>query len=204
MGLGKTVQTLVLHPAPARARSRGANLIVVPTSVLPNWEREAQKFVPGLRQLIIYARAGRACSRDRQSDLVVTTYALLRRDLDELLKFVFNTTILDEAQKHQKPQHHHRRSVRRLSAKTRLCLSGTPSRTPLRAVVAVRVSHARDFWAAQNAFQRGIVKPIKTVDEETLEISARPGETFICGAPSPRWPRTCRPMVGKRLLLRAA
>ena len=63
----------------------GPNLIVVPTSVLPNWERESEKFVPHLKRLIIYGTRREGMFRKvADSDIVVTTYALLRRDLEEL------------------------------------------------------------------------------------------------------------------------
>jgi len=69
MGLGKTVQTLAFIQHMVESRFEGPNLIVVPTSVLPNWEREAEKFVPGLRRLTIYGtrREGMFISRNRTS-----------------------------------------------------------------------------------------------------------------------------------------
>jgi non-specific serine/threonine protein kinase len=180
MGLGKTVQTLAFIQHLKETGAEGPNLIVVPTSVLPNWEREGQKFVPGLRQLIIYgARREGMFKKIAESDLVVTTYALLRRDLDELLKFEFNTVILDEAQNIKNPNTITARSVRRLTAKTRLCLSGTPIENNLFELWSLFEFLMPGFLGGQNAFQRGIVKPIKDGDEETLDYLRGRVKPFI-------------------------
>ena len=99
MGLGKTIQTLSFIQHMVNHGHEGPNLIVVPTSVLPNWEREAEKFVPGLRRLTIYGTRREGMFKHiAESDLIITTYALLRRDLEEMEKYEFNTVILDEAQ----------------------------------------------------------------------------------------------------------
>jgi len=180
MGLGKTVQTLSFIQYLAESENRGPNLIIVPTSVLPNWEREAQKFVPELKQLIIYgARREGMFKHIAESDLVVTTYALLRRDLDELLKFEFNSIILDEAQNIKNPNTITARSVRRLSARTRLCLSGTPIENNLFELWSLFEFLMPGFLGGQNAFQRGIVKPIKDGDEETLDYLRGRVKPFI-------------------------
>ncbi|WP_300161083.1 DEAD/DEAH box helicase, partial [Solidesulfovibrio sp.] len=170
MGLGKTVQTLSFIQHNVERGARGPNLIIVPTSVLPNWEREADKFVPDLKQLIIYgARRENMFKKIGESDLVITTYALLRRDLDELLKFEFAAIILDEAQNIKNPNTITARSVRRLNGKTRICLSGTPIENNLFELWSLFEFLMPGFLGGQNSFQRGIVKPIKDGDEETLE-----------------------------------
>ena len=127
MGLGKTIQTLSYLQHLKNIGIDGPNLIVVPTSVLPNWEREAEKFVPELKRLTIYgAKRDDLFQHIPDSQLVVTTYALLRRDLDELLKYEYVSVILDEAQNIKNPNTITARSVRKLQAGLRLCLSGTP------------------------------------------------------------------------------
>ena len=127
MGLGKTVQTLAFIAHMIQQHYEGPNLIVVPTSVLPNWEREAEKFVPHLRRLTIYGTRREGMFKHiAESDLIITTYALLRRDLEEMEKYEFNTVILDEAQNIKNPNTITARAVRRIRARMRLCLSGTP------------------------------------------------------------------------------
>ncbi|MDD4952566.1 MAG: SNF2 helicase associated domain-containing protein, partial [Desulfovibrionaceae bacterium] len=80
MGLGKTVQTLAFLQHVMEKGHRGPNLIIVPTSVLPNWERETAKFTPDIKLLTIYgARREDLFKKIKDSDLIITTYALLRR-----------------------------------------------------------------------------------------------------------------------------
>ncbi|MDR1945665.1 MAG: DEAD/DEAH box helicase [Desulfovibrio sp.] len=169
MGLGKTVQTLSFIQHMAEHGSDTPNLIVVPTSVLPNWEREAEKFVPGLKLLTIYgAKREGMFKKISKSDLVLTTYALLRRDLEELQKYEFNTVILDEAQNIKNPNTITARSVRRIKAGMRLCLSGTPIENNLFELWSLFEFLMPGFLGAQHSFRRSIVRPIKDGDDETL------------------------------------
>lgn len=130
MGLGKTVQTLawlawlketyVNKPKPA--------LVICPASVLHNWRREAEKFVPDMRVLVLESGPARHNLRRQipQYDLIVTNYALLRRDLEALNKFEFRAVILDEAQFIKNPAAQVSISVKQLRAEHRLALTGTP------------------------------------------------------------------------------
>jgi len=180
MGLGKTVQTLSFIQHMVEKGHREPNLIVVPTSVLPNWDREAQKFVPNLKRLIVYgAKRESLFKKIAESHLVVTTYALLRRDLDELLNFEFNSIILDEAQNIKNPNTITARAVRRLHGKARLCLSGTPIENNLFELWSLFEFLMPGFLGSQNSFQRGIVKPIKDGDEETLSYLRGRVKPFI-------------------------
>ncbi|AAS96558.1 Snf2 family protein [Nitratidesulfovibrio vulgaris str. Hildenborough] len=180
MGLGKTVQTLSFVQHMVESGKIGPNLIVVPTSVLPNWEREAQKFVPELKRLIIYGtrREGMFKLID-ESDLVVTTYALLRRDLEELQNHTFNCIILDEAQNIKNPNTITARSVRRIKADMRLCLSGTPIENNLFELWSLFEFLMPGFLGSQHAFQRGVIKPIKDGDCETLDYLRTRVRPFI-------------------------
>ncbi|MDR0339099.1 MAG: DEAD/DEAH box helicase [Desulfovibrio sp.] len=171
MGLGKTVQTLSFIQHMIEHGSDKPNLIVVPTSVLPNWEREAEKFVPGLKILTIYGtRREGMFKKIKKADLVLTTYALLRRDLEELQKYDFNTIILDEAQNIKNPNTITARSVRRINADMRLCLSGTPIENNLFELWSLFEFLMPGFLGAQHAFRRGVVRPIKDGDDETLSF----------------------------------
>jgi len=180
MGLGKTIQTLSFVQALHNNGTRGPNLIVMPTSVLPNWEREAAKFVPDLKRLTIYGtKRDKMFKAIPDSDLVMTTYALLRRDLDELLKFDFDCIILDEAQNIKNPNTITARSVRKLSSKQRICLSGTPIENNLFELWSLFEFLMPGFLGSQHSFQRGIVKPIKDGDEETLDYLRSRVRPFI-------------------------
>ena len=159
---------------------QGPNLIIVPTSVLPNWEREAQKFVPDMKRLLIYgARRENKLKKIKDAELVMTTYALLRRDLDELMKYEYNSIILDEAQNIKNPNTITARSVRKLNAKFRLCLSGTPIENNLLELWSLFEFLMPGFLGSQHAFQKGFVKPIKDGDQETLEYLRARVKPFI-------------------------
>lgn len=180
MGLGKTVQTLAFIQHMVERKYTGPNLIVVPTSVLPNWEREAEKFVPNLKKLIIYGTRREGMFRHiESSDLIITTYALLRRDLEELEKHEFNTVILDEAQNIKNPNTITARAVRRINARMRLCLSGTPIENNLFELWSLFEFLMPGFLGSQHAFQRGIVKPIKEGDAESLDYLRARVKPFI-------------------------
>lgn len=171
MGLGKTVQTLAFIQYMLEHGHEGANLIVVPTSVLPNWEREAQKFVPSMSKLVIYGNKRQNLFKDiDRYNLVLTTYALLRRDLEQLKKHEFNSIILDEAQNIKNPSTITAVSVRQINARMRLCLSGTPIENNLFELWSLFEFLMPGFLGAQHAFQRGVVKPIKEGDNETLDF----------------------------------
>ncbi|HWB74213.1 MAG TPA: DEAD/DEAH box helicase [Nannocystaceae bacterium] len=115
MGLGKTLQAL--------CAIAGRTLVVAPTSVLPNWLAEIAKFRPSLRACN-YHGAGRKLERD--ADVVLTTYALLRLDQDVLAAEHWDCVVLDEAQAIKNPDSQVARAAFRLDGKFKLALTGTP------------------------------------------------------------------------------
>jgi len=180
MGLGKTIQTLAFLQHMKNRGVKGPNLIVVPTSVLPNWDREAEKFVPNLTRLIVYGtHRENIFHKITHSDIVLTTYALLRRDLEELEQYDFNTIILDEAQNIKNPNTITTKSVRNINARMRLCLSGTPIENNLFELWSLFEFLMPGFLGSQHAFQRGVMKPIKEGDLETLEYLRTRVKPFI-------------------------
>ncbi|MCL4180180.1 MAG: DEAD/DEAH box helicase [Verrucomicrobia bacterium] len=129
MGLGKTLQTLAwLAWLREQSKRPKPALVICPASVLHNWEREAHRFTPDLKVLVLASGAARHNLRQQipQHDLIVTNYALLRRDLDALQKFAFRVIILDEAQFIKNPTAQVTQSVKQLEGDLRLALTGTP------------------------------------------------------------------------------
>jgi SNF2 family DNA or RNA helicase len=129
MGLGKTLQTLAwLAWLQANSAQRRPSLVICPASVLHNWRREAERFTPKIKTLVLESGAARHNLRRQipQHDLIVTNYALLRRDLEALLKFSFRVVALDEAQFIKNPEAQITLSVKQLIAEQRLALTGTP------------------------------------------------------------------------------
>lgn len=127
MGLGKTVQTLALLQAEKEKSIPNATLLMMPTSLIYNWKREARKFAPALK---IYDYTGTNRQKDislfEGYDLVVTSYGIVRRDIEELTAYYFNYVILDESQAIKNPSSNISKAVRKLNAKHRLILTGTP------------------------------------------------------------------------------
>lgn len=131
MGLGKTLQTLcwiAYQLEGDKRKKRSPALVICPASVLHNWRREAEQFVPRLKVLVLESGLARHSLRRKipQHDLIVTNYALLRRDLDALQKFDFCAIVLDEAQYIKNPAAQVTQSVKQLGANHRLALTGTP------------------------------------------------------------------------------
>jgi hypothetical protein len=129
MGLGKTVQLLALICG-ERADDAGPTLLVCPMSLVGNWEREAARFTPDLR-VHVHHGAERPKGKAFQavvaaSDLVVTTYGLLLRDIDALREMSWRRVVLDEAQAVKNAATRAAVAVRSLSSAHRFAVTGTP------------------------------------------------------------------------------
>ncbi len=141
MGLGKTIQALVWLARLVNLRPEGGpSLVVCPASVLHNWEREAERFAPGLRVLALTAGSERHALRPQipDHDIVLTNYSLLRRDREELGAIAWRAVILDEAQNIKNPDAAVSRAARSLRAQHKLALTGTPLE-----------NRALDLWSIQ-------------------------------------------------------
>jgi SNF2 family DNA or RNA helicase len=127
MGLGKTVQTLAMLQYQKENGSLNASLLIMPTSLIYNWEMEAKKFCP---QLKVFVYTGTNREKNAQQfenyDLVLTSYGIARLDIDILCDYYFNYVILDESQAIKNPKSNIARAVKKLNAKRRLILTGTP------------------------------------------------------------------------------
>ncbi|MEP7015979.1 MAG: DEAD/DEAH box helicase, partial [Verrucomicrobiota bacterium] len=136
-------------------QGNGPALIVCPTSLVTNWQNEAQKFTPELKTLVLEG-ANRAAlfSSIKAADMVITSYALLRRDIDDLRKFQFSTAVLDEAQHIKNPETQNAQSAFALRAKHRFVLTGTPMENSV-----------RDLWSIMNFSLPGYLGPHKDFRE---------------------------------------
>ncbi len=158
MGLGKTIQTIALllslkqekKTKPLRA------LIVAPTSVVTNWVREIERFAPALTTALWHG-AGRKEQADEleSSNVIITSYALLRRDIDLLKKLDLDYAILDEAQNIKNPVSATAQSARELNAERRLALTGTP--------IENRLS---EIWSIFEFVSPGLLGPLPRFEEK--------------------------------------
>ncbi len=171
MGLGKTIQTLALLLSRQESGTSRPSLLVLPVSLLYNWVNEAEKFAPSLR-LLIYAGSGREKNTERfeDYDLILTSYGIVRLDIDILSLFRFDYVILDESQAIKNPGSITTQAVMQLNSAHRLILTGTPLE-----------NSAMDLWSQmtfinpgllgnKSFFQKKYLTPIeKNRDEKAIQ-----------------------------------
>ena len=146
MGLGKTLQTLghILCEYNA-GRLQQPALIVMPTSLIPNWQDEAARFTPQLKVLALHGPKRRALFKQiDEHQIILTTYALLPRDLKALSAYNYRLLILDEAQNIKNPRSKAAIAAGQLQAGQRLCLTGTPLE-----------NHLGELWSLFNFLMPG-------------------------------------------------
>jgi len=161
MGLGKTVQAIALLLAVKAADEKSEStrpfkaLIVAPTSVVTNWLREMDKFAPSLKHALWHGGDRKEREDElKDADVVVTSYALLRRDEELLSKLDLRYAILDEAQQIKNPLSATARAAKRLKADRRLALSGTP--------IENRLS---EIWSIFDFVSPGLLGPLDKFEE---------------------------------------
>jgi superfamily II DNA or RNA helicase len=177
MGLGKTVQTLALLLAikAEDAKVEGKRkpfkaLIIAPTSVVTNWLREMDKFAPSLRHALWHG----AERRERQdeledADVVVTSYALLRRDEEMLKEIDWRYVIVDEAQQIKNPLSATARAAKRIKADRRLALSGTPIENRLSEIWSIFDFVSPGLLPPLDKFEERYSRPIEAGDKAAAE-----------------------------------
>jgi SNF2 family DNA or RNA helicase len=127
MGLGKTLQVLAFLRSLPPGHRAGPTLVVCPTSLVFNWQAEARKFTPELKVLALHGPDRHARFAEiAQSDLVITSYALTRRDAERYRELEFDTVVLDEAQHIKNRQTQNAQAVKAIRSRHRLVLTGTP------------------------------------------------------------------------------
>ena len=182
MGLGKTVQTLAhLSIEKASARMDCPALVVAPTSVLPNWRREAERFTPDLKVLVLHGLDRKSRYGDIAGhDLVLTTYPLLSRDHAILKAQPWHLIVLDEAQVIKNPDAATTKLVFGLEARHRLCLSGTPLENHLGEVWSLFAFLSPGFLGDRQGFKRRWRTPIeKRGDATCRQLLARRVRPFL-------------------------
>jgi superfamily II DNA or RNA helicase len=167
MGLGKTVQ-LLAHLTIERERGRLGHpvLIVAPTSVVPNWRAEIARFAPSFSTLSLTGGDRRErFAQIRHADIVLTTYALLPRDRDELLAHEWSIAVLDEAQAIKNPRTNAAGAARKLRADQRLALTGTPLENHLEELWSIFAFTEPGLLEDLTSFRRLFRTPIEKHDD---------------------------------------
>lgn len=153
MGLGKTMQILALESSErSSAEATRPTLLICPTSLVGNWQRESARFAPTLR-IYEHHGAGRLHGEELEEaltavDVVVTSYGTATRDIDELVEFDWRRVVLDEAQAIKNSRSRSAQALRRLRSEHRVALTGTP--------VENRLS---ELWALMDFLNPGLLGP---------------------------------------------
>ncbi len=170
MGLGKTLQTIALLLWAKNKHKRKLSLVVAPTSVVPNWQLEIQKFAPKLSTVLWQGpdRMEKRVELD-DADVVITSYALLRRDEEFLQSLDLRYVILDEAQHIKNPLSATARAAKRLESERRLALTGTPIENRLSEIWSIFDFVSPGLLGSLKTFEERYSRPIDRGDQETSE-----------------------------------
>jgi superfamily II DNA or RNA helicase len=171
MGLGKTLQCLAsLRTRAERARDESpatmGTLVVCPRSVLHNWVEECQRFRPALSVRIYH---GESRELDPAADVLVTTYAILRLDAQELAAHRWDAVVLDEAQNIKNPDSQSARAAFNLKARTRIALSGTPIENRLEELWSLMHFANPGLLGGRGAFDERVARPIQDGSATALQ-----------------------------------
>lgn len=171
MGLGKTVQTLALLQQ-QKEHLKGTNdaktsLLILPTSLIYNWQKEAEKFAPQLR-ILLHTGSNRLKDTFGFShfDLVITTYGIVRSDEELLRKFFFNYIVLDESQHIKNPTSKSFKAIKGLKSKYKLALSGTPIENSVADLWSQMHFANPGLLGSYSYFQKEFVAPIEKKKDE--------------------------------------
>jgi SNF2 family DNA or RNA helicase len=182
MGLGKTAQTLAhLLLEKEGGRLDRPALIILPTSLIFNWKNEAARFAPGLSVLSLHGPERKSRFAEIPAhDVVLTTYPLLWRDADELMQHRYHLLILDEAQTVKNARSQGAEAVRKIDARHRLCLTGTPLENHLGELWSQFDFLLPGFLGDSRQFTRYWRTPVEKLgDRERRDLLARRIRPFI-------------------------
>jgi SNF2-related domain/SNF2 Helicase protein/Helicase conserved C-terminal domain len=165
MGLGKTVQALALVQREWASNATRPALLICPTSVVGNWEKEAERFTPRLPVLVHHGlgrvKGGAFKKEAGRHALVLSSYALLHRDIEALKEVEWSSVILDEAQNIKNPETKQARAARTLSAGYRVILTGTPVENHVGDLWSLMEFLNPGFLGTQAAFKKTFFVPIQ-------------------------------------------
>ncbi|MGY5126983.1 SNF2-related protein [Streptomyces nigrescens] len=188
MGLGKTITLISLHLHRQTApESAGPTLVVCPTSLMGNWQREIEKFAPGTRVRRFHA-GRRSLAELADGEFVLTTYGTMRVDAGKLAEVGWGLVVADEAQHIKNPFSATARALRTLPAKARVALTGTPVENNL-----------SELWAILDWTTPGLLGPLakfRTRYAQAIEGGAAASPE--AGAAAERLARLVRPFLLRR------
>ncbi len=185
MGLGKTIQVLalLLHLKEEKRLDRPF-LLICPTSVVSNWRKESERFAPSLRVLIHHGlgrHGGQSFERETErNDLVISTYSLVHRDLEQIAAVQWTGLVLDEAQNIKNPSAKQTQAVRHLVTPARISLTGTPVENRLSELWSIMEFLNPGYLGSELSFKRRFSVPIERYhDREVSDALHRQVKPFV-------------------------
>ena len=191
MGLGKTVQAIAMLASEREefgADAFGPTLVVCPMSVTRQWAREIERFAPSLR-VHVHHGSDRLTGDElqaavRTSDVVVTSYDVATRDVDSLVTVAWDRLVLDEAQDVKNPATKRSQALRRIPARRKLAMTGTPIENRLDELWSIMDIVNPGLLGSRERFQRTFARPIESFgDERALERLRAMVQPFILRRP---------------------
>ncbi len=171
MGLGKSLQTIIFIKQILKEKQDAKIIIVVPTSLVYNWEREFQKFAPNLKYVTVadtVAKRKEVFAKKDEYNIFITSYGLIRNDKDEYEDMNFELCVVDEAQNIKNHQATMTKEIKKIKAKCKIALTGTPVE-----------NNVTELWSIFDFIMPGYLNSvvkfrekynIKDVDEEGLRV----------------------------------
>jgi SNF2 family DNA or RNA helicase len=181
MGLGKTIQviTLLLKFKQEKAFEKSKGLIIVPTTLLTNWQKEIQRFAPDL-QFHVYHGSKRKLEVDTPYDLLITTYGTARSDAAILKKKTWFCITIDEAQNIKNPDTEQTKVIKSFKADIKIAMSGTPVENRLSEFWSILDFTNKGYLGNLNKFTKEFAKPIQQEqDRKRLEIFQKITAPFL-------------------------
>ncbi|SFR97754.1 DEAD/DEAH box helicase [Anaeromicropila populeti] len=184
MGLGKTLQTITYIAAYLKeAPDKLHFLVVSPTSLVYNWQEEFEKFAPSIKTIIAEGTPEERAAQIHSildNDVIITSYPLIRRDIDLYQQYSFHTMFIDEAQFIKNPSSQNAQSAKKVAAKHKFALTGTPIENSLSELWSLFDFIMPNYLYTHAQFVENYEKPImKEGDKATLEDLGKHIQPFI-------------------------
>ncbi len=176
MGLGKTIQIIsLLLKMKEEGRLKKPVLVICPTTLIGNWMKELQMFAPSLDAVVYH---GTERKLDVKHDIILTTYAIMRIDVEELKKHQWGIVIVDEAQNIKNPDTAQTLAIKTLKAETKVAMTGTPVENRLTELWSIFDFINQGYLGSLKEFQKSYAIPIERFKENSraakLKMSVSP------------------------------
>jgi SNF2 family DNA or RNA helicase len=171
MGLGKTIQAIALFlDSRATSRAVAPALVICPTSVAGNWQREIERFAPDLKVLVHHggdrASGDEFLAQAEDHDVIITSYGLARRDGELLSGIRWQTLVLDEAQNIKNPAAKQTQAIRAIPADSRMALTGTPVENRLGELWSIMQFLNPGYLGSRERFRREFALPVERYGDQ--------------------------------------